>query len=317
MKINRSKRSQQDPTGQARNRRKGTAALDRRLTLAERRIITLFRAIPRTRASRAKVRNAAESTVFYDYDIDANERLILATDVELILNDELLETQGDQPAIGWYWEPMVAAPYAQGTGEEVVTFNALVAGAIAAGTLSRQFVTPPSIEQVLLSREYRQRLASVVVRNFDSIKTLSQRTASQINTDIGLEIDSGSKPSEVVAAIRKRIEVAKSGGSRTAATEINRAYNDGKIEQAGAAARETGLKSGVIHISALLSTTRPHHAARHGNAYTLIDQQQWWNRDANRINCHCTVRSVLVGSDGRVIDIELQETIKAERSFFD
>ena len=82
-------------------------------------------------------------------------------------------------------------------------------------------------------------------------------------------------------------------------------------------AERTGLRAGVIHISALATTTRPSHAARHGNAYTTADQNQWWDTGANRINCKCTTISILIDRNGKVIQAETQQEIKAEKTFFD
>jgi hypothetical protein len=100
-------------------------------------------------------------------------------------------------------------------------------------------------------------------------------------------------------------------------TEINKAYNDAKLDATRLLSDRTGLRAAVIHISALTPTTRATHADRHGNAYTVGDQQQWWSEGSNRINCKCSTQSVLIDSKGNVMQGELQEEIKEERSFFD
>ena len=71
-----------------------------------------------------------------------------------------------------------------------------------------------------------------------------------------------------------------------------------------------------MHISALLPTTRSWHADRHGNVYTPEQQRRWWDEGANRINCHCSVRSVRVDKKGKVKNIQQQKRIKKRGAEF-
>ena len=122
---------------------------------------------------------------------------------------------------------------------------------------------------------------------------------------------------QISKEIQERLDGSRSSAERTANTEVNKAYNDARLNATEVAARQTGLRAGVLHLSALIPTTREGHAARHGNAYTVAQQRQWWDSGSNRIRCHCSTRSVLIDSAGNVIDVELQEEIQAEREFFD
>ncbi len=309
-----SRKTKTDPTGQATARKRGTSALTSRLKAAERKVLSIFREIPKTRRTQTPLVNTA--TVIYDYELTALERDALRQAIAVILNDLLLETQGERPIRGWYWEKHVEQPYRQGTLEEVNRFNMLVAGAIAAGASVDVFAQQLDGPQFLATREYRDGLATKVATNFTDIKSLSNTTATQVMQQISLGIDAGDTPTTIANNIKERFDVSESSAKRIANTEINRAYNDAKLQAVSEMGRRTGLRPGVIHISALLVTTRDGHAKRHGNAYTPEDQAQWWNKDANRINCHCSTISVLIDRDGRVVDAETQEEIKAEREFF-
>ncbi len=315
------KKTKADPTGQASNRKKGALTLDRRLNKSEREVKALFRVIPKKRKSKAGIVNLYEvnaPTVFYEYDITDAETTQMQRSIEFILNRELLETQTGDIPVNWYWKDNIEQPYRQGTAEELVSFNQLISAAAIAGVLvSGLPPRPVPIEQVLLSQNYREALNKVYVSNFESIKTLSQRTASQVIQRINAGIDAGSTPTVIAKEISERFDVARSSAKRIADTEINKAYNDSKLRANDIAAAETGLRAGVIHISALSTTTRNTHAARHGNAYTTVDQLQWWDSGSNRINCKCSTISVLIDSKGKVVQTETQEKIKAEKAFFD
>jgi len=307
------RKTKADPTGQAGNRNKGTRRLTARLTRAESRVKELVRAIPRVRRRIVKIQNA-EQTVFYDYELSAQDQEQLDRSIRFILNEELLETQTDIKPFRWYWQDNIEPPYRQGTLEEVRDFNQLVAGAVIAGAVVRGL--PPQtvpFERIVFSEFYRTELNKAYVSNFTSIKTLSNNTASQVIQRINAGISSGLTPTAIGNDIAERFDVSKASAKRIAETEVNKAYNDAKLNATGIMAEETGLRAAVIHISALTPTTRRHHAARHGNAYTVVDQTQWWDSGANRINCKCTTRSILLDRRGNVVQSELQDEIKEER----
>lgn len=307
-----------DPTGQAKRRNKSTKRLQRRLSNAEKKVKRLFRAIPKKRRTKVQIRNlTSETRVIYDYEFTAQEMELLGISIERILNEELLETQTDNLPPDWYWEDDVEPPYRQGTLEETNTFNqAIITAGIVGITIAGIPIAQLAVEQVLFSEPYRTALNQLYVRNFSTIKGLSERTSSQLIQILDNMIQAGNTPTEIINAITERFNVSKSSAERIAQTEINRAYNDAKLETGINIAKQTGLRAGVIHISALTSTTRTSHAARHGNAYTVEDQLAWWNEGANRINCKCTTQTVLIDGTGKVVEKEFQDKIKREKKFF-
>lgn len=311
------KKSKTDPTGQATNRRKATRLLQNRLTMAQRRVRQLFRDIPRTRRREAVLPNAKVIPV-YDYQISAAELEELERRIRATVADEVLETQFNRMPPNWWWQNVIEQPYRQGTAEEIVTFNRLVTDELVRTRAARGLTTQHlEIGHVLQSSDYLQALDDVYVQNFSSLRGLSDTTSNQVVGVINRGIAAGDTPTTIAEAINGRFDVSRTSAERTASTEVNKAYNDAKMNANDIAAKQTGLRAGVLHLSALIPTTRDGHAARHGNAYTSAQQRQWWNSGSNRIRCHCSTRSVLIDSSGNVIDVELQEEIQAEREFFD
>ena len=275
--------------------------------------MSLFRAIPRTRKTETKIVNAEQQAV-YTYDINPVQLETMNAEVRTIINNELLETQTDIMPLDWWFQPEVELPVRQGTLEEINRFNQLIAAAVVAGVTVRglqpQRVAP---EVILSSRPYLEELRNVYVENFAKVKGLSDFTSSQVIDRINNGMKSGLTPTAIAKDINKRFSVSASNAKKLADKEVNRAYTNSKMRAVDMVAAETGLRAGVIHISALSATTRPPHAARHGLAYTTADQRQWWDRDGNRDNCKCSVLSVLIDSQGNVVQKEEQEEIKAER----
>ena len=257
--------------------------LSSRLSAAERRVKRLFRAIPRTKTTQTIIIN--QTIAKYDYELSASQQEALEAEIRVIVDDELLETRGDRVAFGWYWLPLIDLTYRQGTSEEVVIFNRAVTREIRRrGADISLALQPLELQRVLQSSEYLEALARVEVENFQNIKTLSNRTSDQVIQRINAGISAGEKPSVIARDISQRFDVSRVSAKRIADTSVNKAYNDAKMNAVDVAAKQTGLRAGVIHISALIPTTRPHHAARHGNAYTVTQQNVWWN-DSLRA-CH-------------------------------
>lgn len=311
------KKTKTEPTGQANNRRRGTRLLQNRITLAQREVMRLFRAVPRKRRQEAVLVNAKVVPV-YDYQITASELEELDRRIRAVVAAELLETQFNRMPPNWWWQSVIKSPVRQGTVESIAEFNRLVTKELVRVRTARGLTTQHlEIGQVLQSSEYLEALDNVYVTNFNNVKTLSDRTADQVMQRINAGISGKKTPTEIANDIAERFDVSRSDAKRLADTEVNKAYNDAKLDATDIAAKQTGLRAGVIHLSALIPTTREKHAARHGDAFTVAQQRQWWDTGVNRINCKCSTRSVLIDSRGKVVDVELQEEIQAEREFFD
>lgn len=309
------KKTKKDPTGQAVNRRKAKRRLFTRIDQIAREVKALFKGVPRTVRRETVITNA--TLPVYDYQITPAELEELLISVRQLVNSGLVETEFNRMPPNWWWQNAVEVPYRQGTIEGTVEFNQLITAEVVRIRAEQGLVTQrPEVGQVLQSTQYRNALNQVYARNFNEIKTLSNRTADQVIGEINRGIAAKVSPTEISANISERFDVAKSNAERLVDTEINQAYNDARLAATDIAAEQTGLRAAVLHLSALLPTTRDGHAARHGNAYTTDQQRQWWDSGANRIRCHCSTRSVLIDRQGRVIDVELQEEIQAERGFF-
>ena len=311
----RSSREQADPTRRAATRRQASAALKRKLSSIEKQVRFLF--------SNIKYQARREQTIVnqetvYDYEYTESDANALLAGILFISNTQLLDNQNGNPPPNWYYYPYSETPYRAGALDENRDFNTLIAGAAAAGVLVGEFPPRPiPPEQLLFSQTYRKSLSETVAENANAIRGLSEDTTNKVFRQINIGIQSNKSPKQIAKKIAERYGVAKSSAERIARSEVNWAYNRARMETSKIMAGETGLRAGVLHISALLPTTRTHHAARHGLAFTPEQQTAWWNDGANRINCYCSVRPVLIGADNRIVDAEFQETIRQERSFFD
>lgn len=274
------------------NQQRAIKKLDRDLTIrlsrAEQKIKLMLRSIPRKTRTIVDIQNRlAVNLVITEYELSPAEIEQMIADIQRILNQELLDSpQGEDIPPNWYYKPDIEQPYRAGTIEEINETNHLIEAAIIAGLFARRILPRTlSIEEVLLSSQYQEALNAVYAENFGFVKSLSNRTASQVYGVINDGISAGSSVTQISRDITDRFDVSKSSANRIAQTEVNRAFNDAKINAGKLISSETGVKTAVRHISALLSTTRPHHARRHQLVYTREAQEAWWNEGSNRINC--------------------------------
>lgn len=276
-----------------------------RLEEARRKVLTRFRSIPWKRRTVKKIRNQAGEQVVYEYDQTPEQNEQFNREIEAIIALLLLQTNsGDSMPQNWWYKPEVEQPTRQATLEEISEFNRLITLAIAAGITGTGGIQPQRIapEVVLSSQKYLSELRNVYIDNFQVIKSLNDNTAAQVIREINKGIRAGFTPTDIAKNITTRFDVAKSNAERIARTEVNRAYNEAKMRATKTAEQISGLPAFVRHISALLpNRTRPHHAARHMLVYTVEQQNAWWARDANLINCYCTVETVLRDNDGNYI----------------
>ena len=312
------RKTDDDPSGQRVNRVKTTRALIKRLVSSRRRVTDLFYRIPR---QLKKITELAANKAVYDYDLTPEQSEFFNRQIQTALNDELLgEQRTEQMPTDWWFKKEIELAFRQGTLEETNQFNQMISAAILLGLIGRGGMPLQRIpiELLLTSQAYLAALNNAYVAEFTVIKTLAHDTADDLIRVINAGIKARKTPGEITQLIKERFDVSESSAKRIAVTEINKAYNDARLNATKIAAEQSGLRAAVIHISALMSTTRENHRARHGNAYTVEDQAAWWDEGANRINCHCTVRSVLIDRSGNVVQREDQSAIKDRgRDYFD
>lgn len=306
MKILKISRIDTDPTGQARNRKKANADLSKRLTAAKIEVKNLFRKIPFSK------RSVQVNEVITDYEITPEQEETLREEIALIIAVWLQTTTARVPP-NWFYTQYVEEAYRSGTIQESVSLNREISKATQAGQISG--VQAPSETSRTFSLTYGDKLNTATIRNYNLIQGLSNETSKQVYQQITDGIETGLTKKAILQSIDERFNVAKSSAERIVNTEVNKIYNDARIDTAIWYRDEVGVNNMVIHISALLPTTRTNHAARHGNTYTPEAQRNWWNSGANRINCYCSVRAVIVTEDG-VLDAQTQEKIREKGQDF-
>ena len=293
--------SDKDPTNQAGNRQRANRDNNRRLKKSAVEVLALFKPIEPKRIIKKKDLALNAEGDFWDWD---NRITITQKDIQDIL-DTNLETTTDEMPFNWYFSDYDEQAYRGGSFQENANISAILDNPIPDNNL-------------LFMQSYQDGLAVIQANDYRLLQNLSRTTSVQVFGVIQNGMQAGLNRTQIRDDIIRRFEVSQSSSQRIVDTEINKAYNVARTDL-NDIYTDLGINLGVMHISALLAggRTRPEHARRHGKVFTTAEQNKWWNRKPNRINCHCSVRTVELNDDGSVKNKDRQDkVIKQGKDFF-
>ena len=136
-----------------------------------------------------------------------------------------------------------------------------------------------------------------------------KRDMARVLTD---GVGRGLNPRDIARNLTDQTGIEKRRANRIARTEVTTALRRAKWDEDQEANDLYGLKTLLVHISALSPTTRHTHAVRHAHLYTNEEVRDWYSKDANSINCKCTQQSVLVDEEGKPIYPDTITKLKQE-----
>ncbi|EOZ4763741.1 TPA: phage minor head protein [Enterobacter hormaechei] len=282
-------RNYQDPTGADALERRAMKDFARRMNKIGKAYKSALEKIPSSLAVNAR----------YEYQLNPTILSIILNDASYLVDQVLLEG-GDYDL--WFYEYVDLAAE-KGTGQAYANLSQQ-SPVYAAGR--------ESLSAILISEPYQRRMALVNARMFEEMKGLSaevKRDMARVLTD---GIGRGLNPREVSRNLTEQTGIDKRRANRIARTEITTALRRAKWEEDQEAGELYGLKTKLLHISALSPTTRHTHAARHAHLYTNEEVRDWYAKDANSINCKCTQQSVLVDEEGKPIYPDTITKLKQE-----
>lgn len=282
-------RNYHDPTGADALERRAMKDFARRMNKISKAYKSALERIPSTLVVNVR----------YEYQLDPQLLALILDDVSYLVDQVLLD--GGQNDL-WFDEYIDLAAE-KGTGQAYSNLSQQ-SPVYAAGR--------ESLSAILASEPYQRRMALVHARMFEEMKGLSaevKRDMARVLTD---GIGRGLNPREVSKNLTEQIGIEKRRANRIARTEVTTALRRAKWEEDEEAQEDYGLKTRLLHISALSPTTRRTHAARHAHLYTTDEVREWYARDANAANCKCSQQSVLVDDNGNPFFPDLIKKLKQE-----
>lgn len=282
-------RNYQDPTGADALERRAIKDFARRMNKIGKAYKSALDKIPSSLAVNAR----------YEYQLNPTLLSIILSDASYLVDQVLLEG-GDYDL--WFYEYIDLASE-KGAGQSFYNLSQQ-SPVYAAGR--------ESLASILASDPYQQRMALVHARVFEEMKGLTaevKRDMSRVLTD---GVGRGLNPREVARNLTEQVGIEKRLANRIARTEVTTALRRAKWDEDDEAQELYGLKTRLLHISALSPTTRRTHAARHAHLYTNEEVREWYAKDANSINCKCSQQSVLVDDSGNPVYPDVITKLKQE-----
>lgn len=273
-----------DPTGQDKRERGAINDFAKRL----KRIGAGVTAILRKQDTTVITLNALDIEVKkYEFNVTEEGMNKIGDDIAALIDQILLE--GGRSNL-WFMNQYVQPAYQQGTGQAYVNL---------ATQSAKYAVSRPTLESVLLSPAYRTRLGYVRAREFEDMVGFAGYNKANLSRVLMGGMADGRNPNDIAKDIAEQTNTSISRSRRIARTEVNTALRRARLDEADDASEELGIKTMMMHISALSTTTRPSHAKRHSKLYTTEQVREWMAISPNSINCKCTMVEVLVDDKGK------------------
>lgn len=268
-----------DPTGLDRLERSAMRALAARVNTSTKAYIAVLDRIPAEPAVNAKQ---------YTFQLDQG-RLSMFLGTAGDTTDRLF-LEGGRESL-WFFESFVSVAYARGTVQEYTNL-ARQSPVYAAGRRS--------VQDLVQTDAYRMRTALIAAREYEEMAGLSgvvKESMARVLTD---GISRGLNPREIAKNLGKEAKtITRARANMIARTEITTALRRARWDEHDDAQEEYGLRSLLMHYSALSPTTRISHATRHADLFTSEQVREWYSTGANAINCKCAQISVLVDADNK------------------
>ncbi|MDQ7209020.1 phage minor head protein [Serratia fonticola] len=233
------------------------------------------------------------------YDMSAQQLAALLERVQVILDDYLLEGNGQDIWALQY----VTAEYQRGT------LNAYTNLAVQ----SPAYAAQTTLASLLSSPGYLNQIASAYVTTYSDWKGISDKARADLANVISEAIGRGINPRETARIISKRLDVSMSQAKTIAQTEQVGALREAQWQETDWARERLGLNTKLLWQSALKPTTRYWHASRHGRTYTTAEVRAFYAENGNRYNCYCSQIPVLVDDKGNVVNIGMMSKLADER----
>lgn len=295
-----------DRTGSAGILRRAVADIRRRFAGLQRDVLAIFNGIrileppPGLPAAVNDASGAAPRTL---YALTPDE--LAAVSLALQQAIERWIANGRDPANLLWWAAYDAEAAQLGTAQTVSNLT----------NLSAAYAASRTLQQVVFSEAYRNRVAMAQVKSYEHWTGLTAGMRSELSQIIGRAVVDGKNPRAVRAEIMERLDVSKARAIGYAQTDITDTLRQARWAESDYARDELGVNTGLLHTSAFLPTTRQSHAARHGKVYTSDEVREWYGRDGNRYRCHCAQTECLLDAEGRpILTDALKATMAKERA---
>ena len=254
----------------------------------------------------------------YQYQLDPLLMSQINSYIEALLNEIIYGNAQGEWSAGWWANAYASGAYQQAAEQAITQTQLLAADAGVTQELpSLQYLRA---EAVVMEPGFQRRLGSVYARLFEDMKGFTDVDKRNMAGIITRGMAAGQSPRVIAREMEKKGLEQDWRCLRIASTEVNQAYRQGSWDETDAVNDEVFGDSDyvmkVMHMSALLATTRRDHAARHGTICTPAEEKEWFATKATggAINCHCSQVDILVNKKtGKPMNTKLRDFLLEQK----
>jgi hypothetical protein len=301
-------RNAKDPANQFTNLRQANGQLKRRyrnIQIGMRDVIAGIdkRIVPDSAAG------GIVTNVRYEYLVDAEKFQDINLFIQRLLNEELLDSVDQQLTQRWWLNANLDRAAEDGVSDALQSAKNMAVVDVVGPELS-QAVRSIQLDNILLSRGFQSRVALVQSRVFESMRGLTDSTRSDLADTLGRGMANGTGVKELTKNVMDRVNVSFNRSRRIVRTEVLQAYRTASREETRELNEDVYSGSDWIMqslwFSALAPTSRATHIARHGVIHTQNEDELFYSKNANQINCLCSQSPILVNiTTGDVLQEDL------------
>lgn len=237
----------------------------------------------------------------YLYEVDVNQMAAINQTLRDIVYRWLLGGQQGLWSAQWYMNTYLGSAWQSGASDSLQSLQNLSSTALVGQEMSLA-VRALDLVSILSTPAYQRPIQLLSSRVFNDMRGISDDMVKDMQRILSTSIADGISARDAAKRLHEQLWPNDKGylsrSERIARTEINGAYAQAYLEFNEGMDRDvyadSPFKPMVMHLSALTATTRHWHASRHGKVFTADKQGEWWSENGNRINCLCSVTSVLV-----------------------
>lgn len=179
--------------------------------------------------------------------------------------------------------------------------------------ISTTYAASRPLVAAMSSAPYQNRVAMAMQRSYTHFTGLSDAMQADLAQTIAQAIANGDNPRVAKAAIMERLGVSESRARLYAQSDITMTLRDAKMGELEDAEEALGIQIKLLWVSALLPTTRKNHASRHGRLYTPDEVREFYSKNGERFNCHCSIVETLIEDGVPQLTQKLKATMVAEK----
>lgn len=291
-----------DRTGAGAILRRAGAAIRKRFDGLRSDVLAIFASIP------VYATNDDTASVRYGATPETLARLAeeLQAALERWLGEGLRSADGDStaPPVPFWWDRYAEEAAQLGATQ---TFTNL-------SGLSPTYAASRSLIDVLFGAAFLARVAAAQFQSREYWTGLAAEQRARLAQLIGRVVADGTASRQARRLIAEQLGTGTDKALAYALSAVTDTVRMARVAEAEAADADFGIKTALLWASALIPTTRPWHASRHGRTYTPSQVREFYAEGGNRYNCRCMTTEVLLDDEGKpVMPKKSQEKMATER----